>query len=168
MITSVASLTFLLVLWYGSMDTVITASAAETKKIGFIFAKNLKKRQTKQKQALVVALEGNLGSGKTTFIQGFAVGLGVRENILSPTFLILKKFTIASKNYKNFYHIDTYRLKNPGELLELGFYDLIRNPENLIIIEWAEKIRRLLPKKTLRIKCSNLKGNSRKIQIFNF
>lgn len=151
------------------MDIVTTTSATETKKIGFNLAKNLKKRQTNQKKSLVVALEGNLGSGKTTFIQGFAKGLKIKENVLSPTFLILKQFPINSRHsYANFYHIDAYRLKNPDELLELGFGDLIKNPENIVIIEWADKVRRLLPKKTLHIKFSNLKGNRRNIQIFNF
>lgn len=142
---------------------IISNSASKTKKIGFDLAKNLKKRQTNQKRSLVVALEGNLGSGKTTFIQGFATGLEVRENVLSPTFLILKKFTIASKNYKNFYHIDAYRLKNPDELLELGFGDLIKNPENLIIIEWADKIKKILPVDFLRIEFINMGSNMRRI-----
>lgn len=149
---------------------MITLSAAETKKIGFTFAKNLKKRQTNRKQALVMALEGNLGSGKTTFIQGLAVGLGVKENVLSPTFLILKKFTIdfsarggPAQGWKNFYHIDAYRLQNPGELSELGFDDIIKNPENLIVIEWADKIKRILPKNILKIKFVNLGKDKRKI-----
>lgn len=145
------------------MGMIITKSARETKKIGFTFAKNLKKRQIHLKQAAVIALEGNLGSGKTTFIQGLAKGLGVKENVLSPTFLILKQFPIVLKNYKNFYHIDAYRLKNPEELLELGFGDLIKNPENLIVIEWADNIKKILPKNILMMKFINVGKNKRKI-----
>ena len=149
------------------MAKVITKSAEETKRIAANLAKEVKKQRL-LKYAFIIVLEGNLGSGKTTFIQGLASGLGVKEKVLSPTFLILKQFPIALKNYKNFYHIDAYRLKNSAEILELGFKDLIKNPENIIIIEWADKIRRLLPKKTLWIKFSNLKGDKRKIQIFHY
>ena len=154
---------------------IITKSAEETKKVGLALTKTLK-WPIILKQALIIALEGDLGSGKTTFIQELANGLGIKESVLSPTFLILKQFPInfsakggsvsGGKKYKNFYHIDTYRLKNPEELLELGFKDLLNNPENIIVIEWADKIKRLLPKKILWIKFSNLKGSKRKIQIY--
>ncbi len=144
------------------MIEIITKSAEATKNVGFNLALALKKEPTLNK-ALAVALEGNLGSGKTTFIQGLAAGLGIKESVLSPTFLILKQFSIALKNYKNFYHIDTYRLKNPKELLELGFKDLLNNPENIIVIEWADKIKKILPKDILKIKFTNLGKNKRKI-----
>lgn len=144
------------------MFEIITKSAKETKKIGSDFVATLK-RPIIPKQALIIALEGNLGSGKTTFIQGMAQGLGIKENVLSPTFLILKQFPISLKKYKNFYHIDAYRLKNPKELLELGFKDLINNPENIIVIEWADKVKRLLPKKVIWIKFNNLRSSKRRI-----
>ncbi len=149
------------------MLEIITKSAQETKQIGLDFIVNLKQLII-SRQALIIALEGNLGSGKTTFIQGLALGLGIEENVLSPTFLILKQFSISFKKYKNFYHIDAYRLKNPKELLELGFKDLINNTENIIVIEWADRVKRLLPKKITWIKFSNLVSHRRKIQIFNF
>lgn len=119
-------------------------------------------------RAVTIALEGHLGSGKTTFIQGLAEGLGVKENVLSPTFLILKQFPIALRNYKNLYHIDAYRLKNPEEIVELGFEDLINDPENIIVIEWADKIRKILPQNTIWIKFKNIGESKRKIIIFNF
>ena len=111
--------------------------------------------QSKISAATVVALYGNLGSGKTTFIQGLAEGMGVKENVLSPTFLILKQFFLKSGRYKNLYHIDAYRLKNPGEMIELGFKDLINDPENIIVIEWADKFRKILLKDTIWIKFYN-------------
>ena len=146
---------------------IISKSAKETKRVAVLLAETIKERPL-SKKALIVSLEGDLGSGKTTFIQGLALGLKVKENILSPTFVIQKNFSLGLKNYKNLYHIDAYRLKNPQELLDLGFRDLIRNPKNLIAVEWADKIRWLLPKEVLWIKFSDLKGNKRKIQIFNF
>lgn len=142
---------------------IITRSAEETKKIGFVFAKNLKKKRTNLKQATIVALKGNLGSGKTTFIQGLAKWFNIKESVLSPTFLVLKEFPIAVSGFKSFYHIDAYRLKNPVEILELGFKDLIKNPENIVIIEWAEKIKKVLPKNILWVKFINFGKSKRKI-----
>lgn len=144
---------------------ITTKSAEETKVIATKLAEEVKK-QPQLKHAFIIALEGDLGSGKTTFIQGFAKGLKIKENVLSPTFLILKQFSIALKNYRNFYHIDAYRLKNPEELLELGFKEIIKNPENIVVIEWADKIKRILPKSVLWIKFENLGGDKRKI-VFN-
>lgn len=142
---------------------IIAKSAKETKKTGFNLVKELKNKPDLN-HALIIALEGNLGSGKTTFIQGLASGLGIKESVLSPTFLILKEFPIDNdKNWKNFYHIDAYRLKNPEELLELGFKDLVKNSRNVIAIEWAEKIKKILPKNILWVKFKNLGENRRKI-----
>mgnify|MGYP001557898709 CR=1 FL=1 len=143
---------------------IITKSAEETKKIGSDLIETLK-RPIILKQALIIALEGNLGSGKTTFVQGLAKGLKIKESVLSPTFLILKQFPISLKKLKDFYHIDAYRLKNPEELLELGFDDLIKNPGNLIAIEWTDKIKKILPKHIMKIKFFNLGKNQRKISI---
>lgn len=144
------------------MKEVIAKSAEETKKVAANLSERLKK-QPLLKHAFIIALEGNLGSGKTTFIQGLAMGLKIKENVLSPTFLILKQFPILFKKYKNFYHIDAYRLKNPKELLELGFDDLLNNSENIIVIEWADKIKKILPKDILKIRFKNLGENKRKI-----
>jgi tRNA threonylcarbamoyladenosine biosynthesis protein TsaE len=144
---------------------IVTNSSEETKKVGHALAATLEKEPLNTKQAFVVALEGDLGSGKTTFIQGLAKGLKVRENVLSPTFVIQKDFSLGLGHYKNFYHIDAYRLKNPEELLELGFEDLISNPENLIVIEWADKVKKILPRNILRIKFENLGKDKRKIII---
>lgn len=143
---------------------ITTKSTEETKKIAASLAQDLKK-QSPLKHAFTIALEGNLGSGKTTFIQGFAKGLKIKENVLSPTFLILKQFPVVLKNYKNLYHIDAYRLKNSEELVELGFKDIIKNPENIIVAEWADKIKKILPKNFLKIKFINLGKNQRKIKI---
>jgi len=144
------------------MIEVFTKSGKETKKAGMVLGQTLK-REPLSNKAFIVALKGDLGSGKTTFIQGLAFGLKIKENVLSPTFLILKQFPISLKKYKNFYHIDAYRLKNPNELLELGFKELIRNPENLIVIEWADKIKKLLPRNIFKIEFTNLGKSKRKI-----
>jgi len=147
------------------MIEIVTKSSEETKKAGMVLGQNLG-REPLSNKAFIIALKGDLGSGKTTFIQGLALGLKIKENILSPTFVIQKDFSLRLKNFKNLYHIDAYRLKNPGELLELGFKDLIRNPENLIIIEWADKIKKILPRNIFKIEFKNLGKNRRKINVF--
>jgi len=148
------------------MIEIVAKSSKETKKAGMALGQILG-REPLSDRAFIIALEGDLGSGKTTFIQGLAQGLEVKENILSPTFVIQKDFSLALKNYKNLYHIDAYRLKNPSELLGLGFKDLIKNSENLIVIEWADKIKKILPKNILKIEFTNLEKNKRKIIIYS-
>ena len=109
-----------------------------------------------RKQALILALKGNLGSGKTTLTQGLAKALGIKKRITSPTFVILKRF-------KNFYHIDCYRLRKPEEILELGFREIIANPKNIVVIEWPEKIKKLLPKQTIFLRFKFISEKQREI-----
>ncbi|MDO8443749.1 MAG: tRNA (adenosine(37)-N6)-threonylcarbamoyltransferase complex ATPase subunit type 1 TsaE [Candidatus Azambacteria bacterium] len=148
-------------------NKIITNSSQETKKAGMELAMAIKDGKTAAKYATVIAFEGDLGSGKTTFIQGLAAELGVKENVLSPTFVIQKDFSLSLENYKNFYHIDAYRLKNSEELLELGFSDLVKNPENIIVIEWADKIKNILPSNVININFENLGEDKRRL-IINF
>ena len=132
-----------------------TTSYKQTQKLGEKLAKEIL-NMPKQKMAVVLGLSGNLGGGKTTFLQGFAKGLGVKEKILSPTFVIMKKF-------KNFYHFDCYRFNKPEEILELGFKDIISNPENIVAIEWPEKVKKVLPKNTIKINFKFIDKNKREI-----
>jgi tRNA threonylcarbamoyladenosine biosynthesis protein TsaE len=85
---------------------IITKSAEETQKLGKKIAGEMKSRKT----AVVLGLQGDLGSGKTTFLQGFARGLNIKEKILSPTFVIMKKFQAPTQNFKYLYHLDCYRI----------------------------------------------------------
>jgi len=117
------------------------------------------------KNALVFALRGDLGSGKTVFVQGFLKGLGIRKKITSPTFVLIKNYLITQlPNYQNVYHIDCYRIRKPGELLKLGLENILKNPQNVVLIEWAEKIRKVLPKKAIWLKFKHReKENQREI-----
>ena len=108
--------------------------------------------------AVVLALRGDLGSGKTTFIQGFAGGLGVKEKIISPTFVILKRFG-------NFYHIDCYRLGKPEEILPLDWQEIIANPRNIVAVEWPEKIEKFLPEETFFLNFKFINKNRREVKI---
>lgn len=153
----------------------LTRKAGQTRKLGNFLAKEILKTSLGQK-ALTLGLEGDLGGGKTTFLQGFAKGLRVKEKILSPTFVLMKRFQIplfrasAEKSrqnlrFKNFYHIDCYRLKNSKETRDMDFKKIISNPENIVALEWADKIKKILPKKTIWIKFGFVKKNHRQIEI---
>jgi len=142
----------------------LTKSPSQTKKLGQELAKKLLKSNPKN-QALVLALEGELGGGKTTFLQGLAKGLGIKQRILSPTFVILKKFQIPSNRFQYFYHLDCYRIEKPKEILDLNFKEIISDPKNIVAIEWADKIKKILPKETMFLEFKSVDKNKRKILI---
>lgn len=149
----------------------LTNSPAQTKKLGRVLAKQIL-RIKRRKKALIIGLEGDLGSGKTTFLQGLAAGLGIKEKILSPTFVILKKFNMGKLKGQRlkaqirwFYHVDCYRIKKTKEILELGFEEIISNHVNIIAIEWAEKIRKIIPKEAIWVKFEFIDKTNRKIML---
>jgi len=144
----------------------LSYSSKETKKIAKDLAEKLLK-QPLEKSALIIALNGDLGSGKTTFVQGFLKAAGVKKRITSPTFVLMKRFEIKNKIFKNIYHIDCYRLEKPEMILKLDFKEITGNPENIILIEWPEKIEKVLPKKIKKINFEHgKKHNERGIIIF--
>lgn len=122
-------------------------------------ARELAKTALKKKSAVIIGLQGELGGGKTTFLQGFAKGLGVKDKILSPTFVIFKKFKIKDKN---FYHFDCYRVGDK-DILELGFKDIVSDPKNIVAIEWANNIKKIMPKNTIWIDFKFIDDKTRKI-----
>lgn len=132
-----------------------TSSEQETKEL----AKNLARKINRG----IIALSGDLGAGKTTFAQGFAKGLGIKNRIISPTFILIRQHQIP-KSKKNLYHIDLYRLGKNTDIKELGIEDLF-TIENIVLIEWADKIKNLLPKNTVYINIEKLGGDLRKIII---
>jgi tRNA threonylcarbamoyladenosine biosynthesis protein TsaE len=144
-----------------------TLNGGEWRGIGFRAVK---------KGAIVIAMRGDLGGGKTTFIQGFARGLGIKENITSPTFVILKKFKIAaspSRTPRNdslmvFYHIDAYRIEKPKDLMDLGIENILLDSHNIVAIEWSEKIQKILPKNAIKIKFEFVDDTTRKIMITDY
>ena len=142
----------------------LTENPAQTKKLGECLAKEIIKMPSKDR-AFILGLGGDLGSGKTTFLQGFARGLGIKEKVLSPTFVVMKKFQISSSMFQYFYHLDCYRIQKSKEILTLGFKEIIDGPKNIIAIEWAEKIKTLLPKQTIWLKFYFLDNKKRRILI---
>lgn len=112
----------------------------------------------------IIALEGELGAGKTAFVQAFIRALGVKTKVKSPTFNIIKKYKIPKEN-KFVYHIDCYRLKDHKEAIPLGIKDIFEEPDCFVLIEWPERIEKILPKKITRIHMDHISRNKRKIQI---
>lgn len=95
---------------------------------------------------MIIGLQGELGSGKTFFTQKLGEVIGVKEHIVSPTFVIMKIYAINWCGFKKLIHIDAYRLESESELLSLGWQDLIKDPKNFILIEWPEKVAGLMLK----------------------
>ena len=155
------------------MRIIETKNVNETKKVARILAEEIIKSVSRN--AFVIALEGNLGAGKTTFTQGFAHALGVRENALSPTFVLMKTYEIPkpkktrrAQQKKYLVHIDCYRLDSPKDLVHLGFRELLGDKDAIILIEWADRIKKILPKDTLWIEFMHgKKENERIIRIRN-
>jgi tRNA threonylcarbamoyladenosine biosynthesis protein TsaE len=144
---------------------IISNNSSKTKEVGNILAKEILKCLEKRNSALILSLKGDLGAGKTTFIQGFALGLGIKQKILSPTFIIMNRYDVKSKCFNNFYHIDCYRIEDYKELEVLEFKEIISDPKNIIAIEWPEKIKNDLFKSTVDIKFKTLEEYKRKIII---
>ena len=126
-----------------------TLSPLDTKKCAEKFATEIKAGVHKKNGALIIGFVGDLGSGKTTFIKKFARALGVRSSVTSPTFLIQKKYKLKHKNFLSLIHVDAYRIGKPGEMNRIGFGDEIKNKNNIIVIEWADIIKKILPKKIM-------------------
>ena len=112
-----------------------TAKAAET----FVAA------LAPETSATTVGLSGDLGSGKTTFVKAAAKALGVGQVVTSPTFVIEKIYKLHGQSFEHLIHIDAYRLERGHQLHPLGFATLVQDPENLIFIEWPERVADVLP-----------------------
>jgi tRNA threonylcarbamoyladenosine biosynthesis protein TsaE len=117
------------------MEKWLTNGEQETIDLGASFAK------TKLKLGDVVALIGELGSGKTRFIKGICSGLGVTEHVSSPSFTIVNEY---ASNIGKIFHFDFYRIASPSELSEIGFDDYIYD-DGICLIEWADRVKDLLP-----------------------
>ncbi len=114
--------------------------------------------------AVVVALLGELGAGKTALAQQIAHVLGVTDAITSPTFVIQKSYKTSDADFKTLVHIDAYRIEDLKELTVLGFEKLLRAPKTLVLIEWANRIEALLPKDTLCVSLLHEDDETRRVE----
>ena len=134
-----------------------TGSPEETVSIAKAVAKKLK-------PGAVIALSGNLGSGKTTFIKGLAFGLGLKDlnGVTSPTFALMHIYPSKPPVY----HFDLYRLESVREIQDIGFEEFISDPAVITCVEWAEKAGELMPENALKIQFEIIDASSRKIKIY--
>ena len=141
-----------------------TKSASETKNLAAKVLKNLKNIN-------VIALYGELGAGKTTFVQGLAKALGIKERVISPTFILAREYNIHDSlfmiHYSSLIHIDCYRINSSADLKSVDFKEYLQDKKNLVVIEWAERIRDILPKKRIDIRFKYKGKDRRKIIIMN-
>ncbi len=130
-------------------------------------------KEHRRKTATVVALYGDLGAGKTTLTKEIARQLGIKENVNSPTFVLIKSYELRVTNlpagkagyeFKKLIHIDAYRFDSEKELEHLGWEKMIADQTNLIFIEWPERVKKLIPKDAIKIYLEH-KGEKRSIEI---
>jgi tRNA threonylcarbamoyladenosine biosynthesis protein TsaE len=129
-------------------------SEAETENFGVRLAAALRKGD-------IVALYGPVGAGKTTFVRGMATGLGRGKDVKSPSFILVNEYP----GDPEFYHIDFYRLDNEKEIVDLGWTDYL-DSESIVAIEWAEKVRKMLPPGRLDVYFEILGSGIRRMEVF--
>lgn len=147
-----------------------TRSAAETKKVARLFAEEVMAMPSRRR-AFVVLFKGDLGAGKTTFIQSLLRELGVKKKVVSPTFALLRSYKLpvsilsprslslsfprrresSSFAFTTAHHFDCYRIGEAKEMQELGFGELVKDPRNIILIEWPDRIKELLPREKVTV-----------------
>ncbi len=142
---------------------IISHSAAQTQRLGVRLGELVQGGE-------LILLNGQLGTGKTTFTQGLAQGMGIAENINSPTFTLLKEYPgrprpgwqpgVQQSIGPALYHFDLYRLDNPEEILDLGFEDYFYS-NGVCVVEWAEKADLLWPTESLHIRMKMMSETKR-------
>lgn len=140
-----------------------TQSPEETAKVAREIAQKVIERGP-QAQATVIALSGELGAGKTAFAKGFAKALGIEEEVTSPTFVIEKVYPVQTDiPFERLIHIDAYRLEAKDNLETIGFPDRLKDPKNIILLEWPEQIPNTLPPEALTVTFKHVSETEREI-----
>lgn len=137
---------------------ITTNSAQETKTLARKMAK-------KYHGGALFTLSGPLGAGKTTFAQGLAQGLGIKQRITSPTFILMHQYPIPGNSQGLFVHLDLYRLEKESQIQGLGLDEIFQNPANVILIEWPERLDKKFLKNEVSIKIKPLSKTQRQISI---
>lgn len=142
---------------------LISHSGEETKSLGVGFARYLLKLRLRGE--VVLGLVGEMGSGKTTFVQGLTKGMGIKGRIISPTFVLMRSYQLkGQQSFKIFHHVDLYRLEG-NDIGVLGLEGLWKSPRAVVVVEWADKIRGLMPCGTIWISFSSVGEDEREIII---
>ena len=140
------------------MATIIVKEERELEHVAETFLGMLKM----QDRASIIALTGDLGAGKTALTKAIARVLGVSEHVTSPTFVIMKSYPIPHhERFSTLTHIDAYRIDDEKELTVLGFEELLVDPKRLLVIEWPERVKTLMPETAHMIRIDIGKENER-------
>ena len=123
-------------------QTIITKSPKETQEFGKTLAADLTKRGSRIPH--IICLYGDLGMGKTTFVQGFAKALGITTRLLSPTFIIVRRYQLSHID-RWLYHLDLYRMHDVNDMTQLGLSEIFADTNNIVVIEWADRLGDHLP-----------------------
>lgn len=150
---------------------VLSKSLAETRAVAQDFLAKIVHPEfaAANRGATVVGLHGDLGSGKTTFTQAVAEIFGIKERVTSPTFVIMKRYLLPKKcqgvalSWGRLVHIDCYRLDGANDLLRLGWKEIADDKNNLILVEWPERVTEVLPSRLISINFKFIDETSRKI-----
>ncbi len=146
---------------------LVSKSLEETAGFAALFLKEVLPEKSGSSKAVVVALSGDLGSGKTAFVQLVAKLFGIEETVISPTFIIEKIYRLKpgglARGFERFIHIDAYRLEKKEELKHLGWEELSADPKNIIFIEWPEKVGEAIPKDAIRLAFTFIDQTTREI-----
>jgi L-threonylcarbamoyladenylate synthase len=119
---------------------LVTKSEDETREFGKRLVAGLIKE--KEIRPIIIAMQGELGTGKTQMTKGIAKEIGIEQEVISPTFIICREYKDC-KYFEKLHHIDTYKLMDADEIYEMGFENMIKE-KNLVIVEWAEKISKVI------------------------
>ncbi len=138
---------------------IVTASSQETARLGQELGSWVRKKGVR-----VICLYGELGSGKTTFAQGFAKAFGITSRLLSPTFIIVRRYRLE-KDVGFLHHVDLYRVESEKDLVSIGLPEILADSDSVVLVEWAEKLERLLPKGRIDVRCMALENGSHQISI---
>ncbi len=142
------------------MSTIVVREESELESVAETLLAELKAREGVH----VLALQGDLGAGKTSLTKALARLLGVTEHVTSPTFVIMKSYPLTGdEKFTTLTHVDAYRIEDEDELRILGFETILREPTTLTVIEWPERIPNLVPKVALRVVIEIEEGNGRRI-----
>jgi tRNA threonylcarbamoyladenosine biosynthesis protein TsaE len=127
------------------MTVITTKNPKETQRVATLLASEVRGIETTH--ALVLALNGELGAGKSTFVQGFCRSLGIKDRITSPTFVLMKIYQLSGtkQKFKHLVHVDCYRIERPDELVHLGLNEILADRDAIVLIEWANRIKSILP-----------------------
>ncbi|MFA6421827.1 MAG: tRNA (adenosine(37)-N6)-threonylcarbamoyltransferase complex ATPase subunit type 1 TsaE [Candidatus Buchananbacteria bacterium] len=136
----------------------ITSSEQKTFEFAKTFAKRLKGGE-------VLCLIGDLGAGKTAFTKGLASGLDVKNIITSPTFVLMKVYSVHHDAIKKLAHIDAYRINSGEDLEAIGIDDYFNDKNCVTVIEWADRVKEIWPKNVTKINFKILEGDKRKVTV---